>query len=205
MALSQRPGLRYRLPLFPLPIVLLPGATLPLHIFEPRYRRMVARCLETDRRFGLIHHDWDVQGPFLFGEGRVGTVAEIHDHQPLEDGRSLIAARGVERFALVDAIESDALYFEGLVTAYRDAGPGLSGAALVERRRASLALFEAALATLPPGTGPEASPPAEEELSFPLARTLDIDQGWLQGLLELRDEVARLDRLDRIFRALVRD
>ena len=42
-----------RLPLFPLDVVLFPGELLPLHIFEPRYRRMVSRCLETDRRFGL--------------------------------------------------------------------------------------------------------------------------------------------------------
>lgn len=44
-----------RLPLFPLDVVPFPGELIPLHIFEPRYRRMVARRLETSRRFGLIH------------------------------------------------------------------------------------------------------------------------------------------------------
>ena len=63
-----------RLPLFPLDVVLFPGELLPLHIFEPRYRRMVARCLETDHRFGLIYHDSDRLGPFLMEEGRVGAL-----------------------------------------------------------------------------------------------------------------------------------
>jgi ATP-dependent Lon protease len=93
-----------RLPLFPLPIVLFPGTLIPLHIFEPRYRDMVADVLETDRRFGLIYHDPDRQGPFLSEEGRVGTVARIRRHQPLPDGRSLILVRGLERFR----IESEA-------------------------------------------------------------------------------------------------
>src|SRR4029079_13532551 len=42
------------LPLFPLTTVLFPGAPMPLHIFEPRYRQMLADCLEGDRRFGLV-------------------------------------------------------------------------------------------------------------------------------------------------------
>ncbi|NNK64997.1 MAG: ATP-dependent protease, partial [Gemmatimonadetes bacterium] len=50
------------LPLFPLPVVLFPGTCTPLHIFEPRYQKMVAKCLAGDRRFGLIYHDSDDQG-----------------------------------------------------------------------------------------------------------------------------------------------
>ena len=45
-----------RLPIFPLPVVLIPEMTLPLHIFEPRYRLMLRRCLEGDRLFGLSYH-----------------------------------------------------------------------------------------------------------------------------------------------------
>src|ERR1041385_7833854 len=43
-----------RLPLFPLNVVLLPGADLPLHIFEPRYRQMIRGCLEAKTRFGML-------------------------------------------------------------------------------------------------------------------------------------------------------
>ena len=44
----------YLLPLFPLPLVLFPGAPLPLHIFEPRYKEMIAECLENKKPFGMV-------------------------------------------------------------------------------------------------------------------------------------------------------
>lgn len=194
----MRPPRRYRLPLFPLPVVLLPTATMPLHIFEPRYRRMVARCLETDRRFGLLYHDFDVRGPFLGEDGTVGCIAEIEDFQPLPDGRSMIVARGVERFRILDGIESKEPYYEALVGPYVDVGPteGLD----LQRRR-TLALFEAVVRTLPqePGRLPELDPTGE--LSFPLMRTIDVDPAWQQAFLELRDEGHRLERLEAVFRA----
>ena len=52
------------LPLFPLNVVLFPGQTLPLHIFEPRYRAMIQRCIENDTPFGvLLAQDDDDDGP----------------------------------------------------------------------------------------------------------------------------------------------
>lgn len=190
---------RRRLPLFPLPVVLFPGASMPLHIFERRYRTMVARCLETDGRFGLLHHDWDESGPFLNEPGRVGTVAEIRRHRPLEDGRSLILVGGDERFAIAEEVEAGNPYFEAVVEPYRDRQPEDPGA-LVERRRRSLSLFRAVVEASPdagelPGWG------TDRELSFRLAETVKIEPGWQQSLLELRDEVRRLERLDVIFRA----
>lgn len=192
----------YRLPLFPLPVVLFPGGRMPLHIFEPRYRRMVARCLEYDRRFGLIYHDADVSGPFLTEPGRVGTVAAIDTFRPLPDGRSLILTRGEDRFRIHDGVEVDTPYYEAVVETYVDARPR-PRPALVNRRRDSLALFDAVLELLPepPDRVPETD--VEEELSFALARTLEIDPEWQQELLELRDEVRRLDRLDAVFQAAI--
>ena len=192
------PARKYRLPLFPLPVVLFPTAAMPLHVFEARYRRMVARCLEYDKRFGLVYHDSDQQGPFLFEEGRVGCVAEIESFRPLPDGRSLLLARGRERFRIVDGIESDEPYYEALVTPYPDQGEALD---LAVRRRRSLDLFHAVVEQLPeePERLPELSPGGE--LSFPLARTIQVDAPWQQSLLELRREEERLDHLDRVFRA----
>ena len=91
-----------RLPLFVLPTVLFPGALLPLHVFEPRYRQMAARCLETDKRFGVLYHDGERWGPFALREGGIGCVAEIVRFQPLPDGRSLLLTQGLERFRIVD-------------------------------------------------------------------------------------------------------
>jgi Lon protease-like protein len=194
----MEPPRRYRLPLFPLPVVLFPTATMPLHIFEPRYRRMVARCLEADRRFGLVYHDVDVKGPFLTEIGTVGCIAEIVDFQPLPDGRSMLMARGLERFAIADGIESGEAYYEALVTPYADVRPDEG---IEEHRRRSLALFEAVVRALPsePASLPEMD--VSTELSFPLMRTIDVDAAWQQAFLELRDEGHRLERLDAVFRA----
>ena len=122
--------------MFPLPVVLLPGAPMPLHIFEPRYRAMVHDCRESDGRFGMVYHDWDLLGPFLSEEGRVGCVAEIRQHEALEDGRLLIVVEGLERIRIVDGIESENLYFEALVSPHTDTTV-MQGEELALRRRES--------------------------------------------------------------------
>ena len=89
------------IPLFPLRTVLFPGMPLPLRIFEERYRVMVRELLESGGVFGvlLIREGQEV------GEGaipyNVGTTARIEESGETEDGRFVIAARGVQRFRLV--------------------------------------------------------------------------------------------------------
>jgi len=197
------PEPRYRLPLFPLPVVLLPGTRMPLHIFEQRYQDMVRDALAGDRRFGLVYHDWDEQGPFLSDEGTVGCLAEIREFETLEDGRSLIMVVGMERFEIDDGLESDSLYFEGLVRPMRDEEGGPSFEAdMEERRRISIELFEAVLGSM--NERPEVPQfSAGGELSFPLAQTIHVDPRWHQELLEMRSEAQRLDRVDEVFQALL--
>ena len=190
----------YRLALFPLPVVLLPEDRLPLHIFEPRYRRMVARCLEYDRRFGLVYHDPDRRGPFLSEEGRVGCVAEIERFEPLPDGRSVILTSGVERFTIRDGIESEEPFYEAVVEPYEDREADEDD--LRSRRRRTLELFREAVASLADGEEGDEEPSGvpdlgtDAELSFPLAATLRIAPSWKQAFLE---------RLDAIFQAAARD
>ncbi len=194
------PEERFRIAVFPLPVVLLPGARMPLHIFEQRYRDMVRDALAADGRFGMVYHDWDRRGPFLSEEGCVGTVARITRHKMLEDGRSMILIEGLERFRIVDGIESDALYFEALVSPYTDATV-MQGEELAFRRGESIALFRRVVDSL--GERPEALPElsTDDELSFVLAQMIQVEPGFLQRLLEITDEGSRLERLDRIFRA----
>jgi len=185
-----------RLPLFPLPIVLFPGAVTPLHIFEPRYRQMVARCLEHDRRFGLIYHDADRMGPFERTEGRMGTVAEIGEFQVLPDGRSLLLAHGVERFQIEDGIEADTLYLEAVVSLLDEPGPLATPA----RRRQTLALLDQVVAQMDSAESPaEIQFSQDEELSFRVAASIRTDPAWQQSVLELPDEPARLERIDALF------
>src|SRR2546427_5367817 len=95
------------LPLFPLGSVLFPGALLPLHIFEPRYRLLIRRSVERERPFGivLIRSGAEV-GPAAVPHA-IGTEARIVAVSRLADGRSYIVTRGERRFA-VDALVSDA-------------------------------------------------------------------------------------------------
>ena len=190
------------LPLFPLPLVLFPGATAPLHIFEPRYRRLVEDCLAADRPFGLVHHDPDEQGPFLMEKGTVGTFARITEHRALPEGRSLILVRGESRFAIQRDREMEHLYYEADVLPYEDASiPRVD--AIREARARTLKLFAAVMEALDesPGDMPEFD--LNLDLSFQLAPAVHIDLRWQQSFLELRSEAARLERLDAVFQAAV--
>lgn len=91
-----------RLPIFPLHTVLFPGASLPLHIFEPRYREMVGRCLAHDETFGvaLILEGEEVGDPVT--PHRVGTEAAIIASQRHPDGRYDIVVEGRRRFEIVN-------------------------------------------------------------------------------------------------------
>ena len=191
----------YRLPLFPLPMVLFPETLVPLHIFEPRYRQMVSDVLERDKRFGILYHDPDESGPFMNESGRVGTVALIRKHQPLPDGRSMILVKGSERFQTHQEVASDAQYYEALVRPYADEPLPETVSGLVARRKRSLALFKNVLQTQPhvPDALPSFS--VKREISFRLAAVVRMDPFWQQELLELREEEARLNRLDPIFQA----
>lgn len=192
-----------RLPLFPLPLVLYPGAPLPLHIFEPRYRQMMAHCLEGDRLFGLLYHDPDRSGPFAMDAGRVGCVAEILQFQPLPDGRSNLLSRGVERFRLEDGIESDSLYFEGLVDEYADVEE--PDGAQHERGARVMALFQQVLERVADHVQPVPPLDPDRLTSFQLAQWIRIDPPWQQALLEMRTEAERLERIEELLRALLRN
>jgi Lon protease-like protein len=106
-----------RLPLFPLPLVLFPGAALPLHVFEPRYRRLLADVRAADGRFGIVLAG-DARGP---APGLVGCVAAVRDVEPLPDGRSNLVVEGRERFAVARVVEADAPYLVAEVAPYDDA------------------------------------------------------------------------------------
>ena len=190
------------LPLFPLPLVLYPGATLPLHIFEPRYRQMVDDCLAGDREFGIVYHDSDERGPFLMEEGRVGTVARIEEHRALPDGRSLILVTGDRRFAIAREREMTELYYQADVVPYLDDTVPRLEAIRVARER-TLELFTAVLEALGEEVDEMPDFDLNLDLSFQLAPAVQIDARWQQSFLELRWEAARLERLDAVFQAAV--
>ena len=88
--------------IFPLPnVVLLPETTIPLHVFEPRYRKMLADALDSDRLIGmqlLKAGGGDDEGPPALHS--IGCAGEVVHHEPLDDGRSNILLRGSFRYRI---------------------------------------------------------------------------------------------------------
>jgi len=91
----------FNLPLFMLgEVVLFPKMALPLHIFEPKYKLMMRRCMDGGRRFGVVPR---ANG----GLGEIGTTAVIENHYMFPDGRSLLATLGDLRFKVLESHEVD--------------------------------------------------------------------------------------------------
>lgn len=88
------------LPLFPLPLVLFPGAILPLQIFEFRYRIMMHTLLQSDLRFGIIYTDSST------GTADIGCVGEVVKHERLADDRFFLICKGQERFRVTKVVRS---------------------------------------------------------------------------------------------------
>jgi Lon protease-like protein len=120
-----------RLAMFPLGTVLLPGAVLPLHVFEPRYRALVADCLAGEPEFGvvLIERGREVGG----GDVRraAGTVARIVEVAALPDGRSALVTVGTRRIAIETWLPDDP-YPIAEVSDWPDADDGVGDGALDE-------------------------------------------------------------------------
>src|SRR6201984_2660727 len=95
-----------RIPLFPLDVVLLPGAALPLHIFEPRYKKMIGRCIVQKLEFGMIYATGQ-------NVAAIGCTAEIvQKMKQYPDGRMDILTRGRAPFRLLQLLQ-DETYHEG--------------------------------------------------------------------------------------------
>ena len=191
------------LPLFPLGAVLFPGALMPLHIFEPRYRLLIRRCLERQRPFGIVLIR---NGPEV-GDGAepydVGTEAKIVAQSPLPDGRSYIVTRGGRRFAVESVIADAEPYLMGQVR-YLDEPEGdraLDRAGVA--REALGAYLLAVVAVTEDARGERAladdlrnAPPSD--LAYRIAGSLAVDAPQQQALLELETASARLEEETRI-------
>src|SRR4051812_28599458 len=167
--------------MFPLGTVLLPGAYLSLHVFEPRYRALVQACLDGTPEFGvaLIERGSEVGG----GDSRfdVGCVARIVEAVTLPDGRWAIGAVGARRIRVDAWLEEDP-YPRAEVTPWPDppAGP-----AAVDAREPLVAATRRLLAL-------------SSELGEAVARaTIEVDEDPVLGVYQLA-AIAPLGPLDRL-------
>jgi Lon protease-like protein len=117
------------LPLFPLGTVLMPGASLPLHIFEPRYRQLTVDLVTgavPDKQFGVVavREGWTPDDDGIEGLHAVGCTAELRDVRRLPDGRFDIVTRGARRFRLLELDTESKPYLMGSIEYLPDAELG---------------------------------------------------------------------------------
>ena len=173
-----------RIPLFPLNVVLLPGAPLPLHIFEPRYREMVKNCLADKSEFGMLL-------ALPKGVARVGCTAEIVEVvKRYSDGRMDILTAGRVPFRVVELFEDNPL-LEGQVDYLEDRETRSD--ACVQRQL--IELYEACHTLVFEDYPKNMEGGPVEQLSYLVASTLPLDLLWKQQILELRSEQDRQERL----------
>jgi len=172
------------LPIFPLELVLLPGVPLPLHIFEPRYKEMIAECLEQKKPFGVVRASSD-------GVADIGCTAEIMSvTKKYDDGRMDILTRGVDRFEVIQ-VNEDRPFLQAEISVVQDEDedePGKPAAQMVTQA----VRLHAEIAKL---AGEEPSGPDEHagNLSFLLAGSLPLDLDFKQNLLSTLSEIKRLE------------
>jgi uncharacterized protein len=186
------------LPLFPLPnVVLFPNVFLPLHIFEPRYREMVADALASDRMIGMVllkagwQHAYDGR-PAVYPIGCSGVITHV---ERLEDGRYNLVLRGVERFRILEE-DDGRLYRRASIEPVAERALAAEDRASLRRQRSKLeALMAPVVERQIERSGVVASEPrggdpmipagmADEDLVNALAQYLDLEPVEKQALLE---------------------
>ena len=177
------------LPLFPLEIVLFPGAPLPLHIFEPRYKEMIGECLEQKRPFGMVR----VKESAIASVGCSATILNVIKRY--DDGRLDIAAEGVQRFE-VDSLNQERSFLQGEVTYFEDEPSQVANGP----KKTLIELHEQLFSIL--GQTAEVEPEAPS-LSFHLAHALPVDLDFKQALLEMKSEAERIETLTEYYRATI--
>jgi Lon protease-like protein len=178
-------------PLFPLALVALPSEYVPLHIFEARYRTMVAECLERDRELGIVWLSDDELKPI----GCAVAIERVLER--MEDGRINILTRGTRPFRLIERQDGLA-YPAGTVEFLGDRAEVRDEAAARAARDAYAALVLEAT---------DAEPDADRlaaMTAYDMAANVDFGLEAKQGLLELRSENARLRLLARLMRAALK-
>jgi Lon protease-like protein len=180
-----------RFPLFPLGLVLLPQELVPLHIFEERYKQMIAQCLEDDSEFGVVWLSDD-------GLRDIGCSARItHVIEQFDDGRMNILVEGAQPFRLLRRID-DMAFPAGDVELLEDFDPDADPELVEQARNRYAELVERATDEKP---DPEQLATLD---AFGMAATVEHPPEAKQALLELRGENDRLRMVDEMFRTAMK-
>jgi ATP-dependent Lon protease len=171
-----------RIPLFPLNLVLFPGVALPLHIFEQRYKEMVARCIEEKLAFGIVYAPDS-------GIASLGCTAEVRQVlRKHSDGRMDILTSGADVIRIIRVVDEKP-YFEALVQYLSEELEATAGGS--PRREELLATFQKCHQKAFGKPSPLVHEFPDGMLSYRLAAELPIELSKKQELLEMRDETQR--------------
>jgi Lon protease-like protein len=175
--------MREWMPLFPLQAVLLPGAELPLHIFEERYKEMIREVLQERLEFGVVL----ASEKGILSTGCTATVDKLLREYP--DGRMDILATGRRRFEIL-RLNEERSFLRGAIEFFDDED---AAAPAAEPRRQAIAAYNELLSLS--SQGPlEPAEATDPQLSFRLARPV-TDLGTRQTLLAMRSEADRIRQL----------
>jgi Lon protease-like protein len=190
------PDGEFLLPLFPLPdLVFFPSTRLPLHVFEPRYRKMVSDALEADQRFGivLLRPGWQADYQGAPPVHRFGTLGTIEQAVTLDDGRYNLLVRGDVRFRIVDEVLRDPYRTARVIVQ-----PQITAASedAYAQREWLADLAKQYLQFLPNQMPvPEIETVGLESLTNALIMSLNVESEEKQKLLEIDDLIQRAEQI----------
>lgn len=194
----EKVGSVRELPLFPLPLVLFPGMPMQLHIFEPRYRKMLSDIRAGENLFGLSYFDSTSSDQEIPAAGHVGCVGEVTETQALPDGRSNILTVGVIRYRVSAYVEHGDPYLVARVDYFEDEDEDEGQLTEISRDVAGMFMRVARAVRIlndERGNLPDISDTEPQKLSFLVAAAMEIELETKQELLELRSTYERLRRL----------
>ncbi|HJO21523.1 MAG TPA: LON peptidase substrate-binding domain-containing protein [Candidatus Marinimicrobia bacterium] len=180
-----------KIPIFPLPLVLLPGEKLPLHIFEEKYKKLVEHCLKNNKKFGIINsknNDSLIIGCTASIDQVVGGENESREYD--------ILVSGTERF-IVKSYNTSEDYKQAYVKTWNDIDDTIDETLLQE---ANVFLYEVLLKLGASSKIPQINMPKS---SFEIASMLDIDKRAKKILLKSQSENDRLIVLKRILKKAI--
>ncbi len=193
-------GIR-RLPIFPLPLVLLPNELLPLHIFEPRYRKMLKDIELEKNMFGVSMFEAQESFDEKPALDSIGCVAEVRDVNVMEDGRSNILSVGVIRYRLIDYVETAEDYLIAEVEFFEDYEEDetilspLANEVFALFERIARAAHKLSNNRAPLPEVPQAPP---EQLSFLVTAAFNLDNSLKYELLKTRSTIERLEKIREV-------
>lgn len=189
------------LPIFPLPLVLMPFELLPLHIFEPRYRQMLKDIELRRNLFGISLFEPESEAEERPTPGTVGCVAEVRQTQAMPDERSNILTFGLIRYRLLEYLDIGNPYFSASVEFFEDEPE--SNEVLEPIADQVFSLFERvakAAFKLSGNRGrfPEVPRADPEQLSFLVAAAFNLDNEVKTQFIRMTSTSERLEKLRAI-------